>query len=553
MKVDRWKNCYPSQWKGVIIDRAFEHPAKFSSKLVKRIYDHLIEEGWVKPGDTVLDPFGGVALGAYHAIQNGLDWVGNELELKFHRLGQGMDCPGITKAYWRRYQLRGAKWNELNICPDCASLLDDPGKPRDFMGVYSRTIPNTDPHRFHGNIEVWKSLMNGSAGHAVLLHGDSRELVRVMGDVCEGLVSSPPYVESIQDERTSGIDWSKLSEGGKKRTGSRERYGTGYGQTPGQLSAMPMKGFDASITSPPFLQSEGGTPETKEGGPIDKSLYKRHSAGNSAAEGYGGEEGQLGNMRGSEQGFQGAVSSPPYAESMNQSEGANDTEARIERMRKAGIDVDKKENIGGPAGVARKKQNYGSTPGQLGAMSSKEARTLKASVSSPPFENSMSRDFMNKNARVEYARFHGISNTENVSPIDLDRLKAPDSIYGDTAGNIGNDSGDDFWTAARQIVEQTYALLAPGAHAVWVVRDFVKNKERVPFSDQWRQLCEAVGFETLHEHHAMLVHHKGTQETLFGEPVEIKTESKSFFRRLSEKKGSPRIDWETVYCMVKNP
>jgi hypothetical protein len=28
-------------------------------------------------------------------------------------------------------------------------------------------------------------------------------------------------------------------------------------------------------------------------------------------------------------------------------------------------------------------------------------------------------------------------------------------------------------------------------------------------------------------------------------------ERKSFFRRLSEKKGSPRIDWEDVICLEK--
>jgi hypothetical protein len=30
-----------------------------------------------------------------------------------------------------------------------------------------------------------------------------------------------------------------------------------------------------------------------------------------------------------------------------------------------------------------------------------------------------------------------------------------------------------------------------------------------------------------------------------------RAESKSFFRRLAEKNGSPRIDHETVFCMVK--
>jgi hypothetical protein len=55
----------------------------------------------------------------------------------------------------------------------------------------------------------------------------------------------------------------------------------------------------------------------------------------------------------------------------------------------------------------------------------------------------------------------------------------------------------------------------------------------------------------LHEHRAMMVNHKGKQMMLDGGVKDIKTESKSFFRRLAEKKGSPRIDWEVVWCMVK--
>jgi len=123
--------------------------------------------------------------------------------------------------------------------------------------------------------------------------------------------------------------------------------------------------------------------------------------------------------------------------------------------------------------------------------------------------------------------------------------------YGATDGQIGETTGDDFWLAARQIVEQVYMALEPGGHACWVCKDFVKNKERVSFTDQWRQLCEAVGFVTVHEHRALLVRRLGKSQTLEGGTVEHTKESKSFFRRLAEKKGSPRIDWETVWCMEK--
>jgi hypothetical protein len=47
------------------------------------------------------------------------------------------------------------------------------------------------------------------------------------------------------------------------------------------------------------------------------------------------------------------------------------------------------------------------------------------------------------------------------------------------------------------------------------------------------------------------VEDNGTQLALIGEDVDSIKERESFFRRLAEKKGSPRIDWESVLCMRK--
>jgi hypothetical protein len=123
--------------------------------------------------------------------------------------------------------------------------------------------------------------------------------------------------------------------------------------------------------------------------------------------------------------------------------------------------------------------------------------------------------------------------------------------YGETPGLAGSLTGDTFWTAARAIVAETFAVLRPGAHAAWVVKGFVRNRKLVDFPDQWRQLCESVGFVTVAEVRAWVVEDKGTQLAMDGEDKRHVTERKSFFRRLAEKKGSPRIDWETVWLMEK--
>ena len=126
-----------------------------------------------------------------------------------------------------------------------------------------------------------------------------------------------------------------------------------------------------------------------------------------------------------------------------------------------------------------------------------------------------------------------------------------ESSYGNTAGNIGNSTGNTFWSAARAIVEQTHQVLAPGAVAIWVCKRFVRGGEIVPFPTQWAQMCEACGFETIEWIRAWLVEDRGAQYALNGDLVRRQVARKSFFRRLAEQKGSPRIDWEDVICMRK--
>ena len=178
---------------------------------------------------------------------------------------------------------------------------------------------------------------------------------------------------------------------------------------------------------------------------------------------------------------------------------------------------------------------YGSTPGQLGSMREGDFRGV---VSSPPFEsslNSVDDDF--------------IKNRLTTGPSGSKKLRgkigaASDcQIYGNSDGQLGASSNGDFWSAARVIVAQTFAALRPGAHAIWIVKSFVRNKAIVDFPGQWRQLCESCGFVTLHEHHAMLV---AQEQQLAFDGNHKRKERKSFFRRLAESKGSPRIDFETV-------
>lgn len=464
--ITKWNNLYPSNWKGMIVEEAFAHPAKFSNKLIRKIYDHMREEGWLHPGDIVVDPFGGVALGALDAMRIGCAWRGCELEERFIEWGNK------NIAFWNSNFSIMPKW-----CKD-----------------------------------------------AVLLQGDSRNLIQVLQNHANAVVSSPPYTDAPLVPFMRGEDAGKL----------RVNRGQAY---------------SATVSSPPFsdtlsldtlskderraLAREKGISNAEHVSPIDMEKVGKRSQAN----------------------YAGVVSSPPYAGMQIEKNAPSiDLEKMYEVYKASGggqsfeafCKTQLKHSEGYVAVVSSPPENikggtYGKTSAQLGAMKATE-KGFQAAVSSPPFLQTTG----------------GTNVTSVTGPLAdkaiLDRHAAGNASagYGDADGNMGSTTPDDFWTSAKIILEQVYQILEPGGHACWVVKDYVKGGKKVPFCTQWRALCESVGFVTIHEHHAMLVKNIGLKTTtLEGETVSKEKSSKSFFRRIAEKKGSPPIDFETIYCMVK--
>lgn len=91
----------------------------------------------------------------------------------------------------------------------------------------------------------------------------------------------------------------------------------------------------------------------------------------------------------------------------------------------------------------------------------------------------------------------------------------------------------------------------PSGVVIWVLKAFIRGGKIVDFPGQWQSLCESCGFETIEIIRAWLVEERGTQYDLEGEAHTKVIERKSFFRRLAEKKGSPRIDYEIVLITQK--
>lgn len=354
-------------------------------------------------------------------------------------------------------------------------------------------------------------------------YGDADgQLAKLPKGEVEAIIASPPYSEGCT--HTGGTDpHPEHIEGGK--TG---HVLDTYGQSDGQLADLKSGDVDVVISSPPYADlptktDDSSNPEAKIARLIAEGQFeaaesvRRDCSGpnsNLRQDGYGNTDGQLASLdKGS---VDALVSSPPYAD-ISQSGG-------IEGLKKYGTGLTQ----GG-----RCFDEYGETEGQLGRLSSSD---VDAIVTSRPYEGSIQAATTSDGPNAGSKAQQGVSQ--------------PGQNYGRSDGQIGTEIGETFWSASLQIVRECHALLKSGGSAVWIVKSFVRDKAIVDFPGDWRKLCEHVGFETVTEIHAMLV--KETVETdLFGEETTAVKERKSFFRRLAEKKGSPRIDYEVVWVMKK--
>jgi len=297
-------------------------------------------------------------------------------------------------------------------------------------------------------------------------------------------------------------------------------------------------GADVCVGSPPY---EGSVNSQSHG--IDWSKAGQATGNRKRGEGCKQEEtlrsqlkydecseGQLGAMKSGD--VDAVISSPPYQGSQQSQDGefvmdstdANPTARKLDSRTYFPATMD--------------------SDGQLTSLPAGDV--ADAIVSSPPYEGSMMcGEYADPKKCAEREKRYLAAHPE------LKGKRPNHAEYGQSTENLGNKLRDTFWHAAREIVQQCYAILKPGGIAAWVLKDFVRDGKRVPFSDDWRKLCESVEFQTVEWIKASLVKEERHPSLFGGDEVRTK-QRKGFFRRLAEKKGSPRIDHEDVLIMQKD-
>jgi hypothetical protein len=510
-----WDGCYSLSWQGLIVGEAFAHPAKYAHGLIRRIIEHGLERGWWTVGSYIGDPFGGVALGGIVAGYYGLNWVGVELESAatggspFVELGN------------RNIDLHRAKWKALGYDVNVQLVQGD---SREFATILRR-----------------------------LAMIDRLEQAKGSPEQISAAITSPPYAESIGNE--NGIDYSKAKgpKDGLKPSVARDSIGGPYGSTEGNIGNCRLGSLEGvlpchnttQITTDGAAAAKSG--EALDGSPSDGKpsnemgtpvviVEQRTSSSSTTSK---NQPKRVGNGT-----IASTTSKLSVADAISDSTLLAVGTSELVLSAANSLSPDK-----GPHLHARP------TVG-MSARGNSNLRTgqVDACVTSPPWENNsegvMRADkFNNPEAYAEQMMHagHGCSYEAAIRKMEKQKDAAH---YGQSDGQIGNSTGQTYWEACAQVYQQVYQSLRPGGVMAVVVKDYVAKGKRVPLCDDTLKLLVSIGFEPIERVHAMLVK-ETVENTLFDGPVTRRRQKKSFFRRLAERRGSPRIDFEEVLVVRK--
>lgn len=292
MKYHDWHGLYRESWGAEIVPDAYSHPAKYGRGLIRAIYQHLLGRGYIAPGDRIVDPFGGVALGAIDAMRYGLHWHGVELEPRFVALAEKN-----IELWNARYRPHFPAWGTAQI---------HQGDSRQLAAVLQAAgaVVSSPPYATNGMHDNPSSRDSEYFGGRTLSHGLSGygTTPGQLGAMPEGqpptaVVSSPPYADAIDGTGEGpGARFDAVHHA--PDNARKQSSANGYGTTPGNLGAMPA---GAVVGSPPFEGSLAGDNPDKRGGVYNTPERSNGGAlglGASMKNNYGTCPGNIGNDSG---------------------------------------------------------------------------------------------------------------------------------------------------------------------------------------------------------------------------------------------------------------
>lgn len=161
--------------------------------------------------------------------------------------------------------------------------------------------------------------------------------------------------------------------------------------------------------------------------------------------------------------------------------------------------------------------------------------TVDHIITSPPYacranSNRTSRHYVSHKV-YQLAKSEGIAYTDRwhkfVNNPTAGSAGAMTFFYGDHPAQIGAFRGERYWLAMERIYTQARAALRPDGFMVLIIKDHIRDGQRIYVATETAALCERLGFRLV-EQHARLVY-----------PL-------SLWQRRRKERGEPIVEDETV-------
>ena len=367
----------------------------------------------------------------------------------------------------------------------------------------------------------------------VVLQGDSRKLAQIIQKVDVAMMS-PPF-------SPAGRQVSARHQGHRKNyPAMNKKLEDNYGDTLGQIRKMKESDINGIILSPPFNEDVHNANYNK-----DKDVRGR-DAKRRAKQDYIAPQDPANIGITSIDDLSAIIISPPYAE------------IRMDGGNRVGQDSMKPYSgeVNDAWRTTRDQTNIGNL----------KEDNPDAIITSPPWEKGIAGNegISEKLTTRSNGKNMGLGASSDSrygkqiagkEYLDMSKRKRNELGHFSKAGSeevydqIGNLEKETYWQAMALVYSQCcQALKADGWMAI-VVKDFIRDKRRVSLCDNTAKLLEHLGFKLEYRIRAWLVEHSGTEDAFTGK-IKVKSR-KSFFRRLAENKGSPKIDFEEVIIIQK--
>ena len=323
-------------------------------------------------------------------------------------------------------------------------------------------------------------------------------------------------------------NWEKI-----KQRGAQMGYSMGTAQIiRGDARQLSNILCDKIITSPPYAESLDRDEHKVQAGRVQAMMDYSYTDRK-----HGKSEGQIARLPYGN--IDKIITSPPYAESIQQSFDADKAKRRLEKL---GLDSGSGHFTGqvrrgtGGQNVAAGAQGYSDDLNNIGNLSYGDIdAVIKPEVNhiitSPPYEASLEK---NKEAFEVMRLVGGASRAKRMRHNQPQEYQDIDKTYSQSNNNIGNLKSQSYLEAMLAVYRQCFAVLRDGGLMILVVKPFIRDQKLVPLQEDTKRLCKQAGFIFVDEHHRILP-------------------SQSFWRIIYAQRfpNAPKIDREYVLIFRK--